>query len=135
VAAAAGARFSSKTILFATLSGALAASVVLIASTGNASVTIVAVLLTGFFFGPIFPSIFAITTGTFRKATGSAASRVTAMGSLGAARLPWLQGILLVSVSPSASVVLVAIGAVAMLVLFGGYNLVSRRMPVDPVPA
>jgi fucose permease len=88
VAAVAGVRFSSKTLLFATLFGALAATVVLIASTGNASVTIVAVLLTGFFFGPNFPSIFAITTGTFRKATGSAASLVTAMYSLGAALLP-----------------------------------------------
>jgi FHS family glucose/mannose:H+ symporter-like MFS transporter len=126
-AAVAGARYSPKAVLLATLVGALVAGVLLAASTGNAPMTVVAVLLSGFFYGPVFPVIFAITNGTFRDLAGTAGSLVIAMGSLGAALLPWLQGIVFVAAGPSASILLIAVGALAMLLLFGGYHMVSRR--------
>jgi len=129
-AALAGARFSPKAILAVTLCGALAATGLQVAATGHTGLTILAVLLIGFFFGPVFPSVFAITTGSFRGLAGTAGSLVVAMGSTGAALLPWLQGVLLANVSPAASVSLTAAGAVVMLLIFGGYHLAQERAPV-----
>jgi FHS family glucose/mannose:H+ symporter-like MFS transporter len=128
-AAMAGARFSPKAMLFVTLAGALGGSALLFASTGNGPLTVTAVLLTGFFYGPVFAIIFAVTNATFRGLAGTAGSLVIAMGSIGAALLPWLQGLLLVNAGPSASVLLIAVGAIVMLVLFGSYTVVIRRAP------
>jgi FHS family glucose/mannose:H+ symporter-like MFS transporter len=128
-AALAGARFSPKSMLFVTLAGALAGSALLFASTGNGPLTVLAVLLTGFFYGPVFPVIFAIITATFRSLAGAAGSLVIAMGSTGAALLPWLQGVLFVNAGPSASVLLIAVAAIVMLLLFGSYAVVIRRAP------
>ena len=76
-------RFPAKAILLATLVGALAGGGLLAASTGNAPLTVVAVLLTGFCYGPVFPVVFAIANATFRDLAGTASSVVIAMGSLG----------------------------------------------------
>lgn len=104
----------------------VAAGVLLVLSPGNAALTVVAVLLIGFCFGPIFPTALSIVTATFRRAPGTAASVVVAMGSLGGMLLPWIQGALLESRGPSSSVLLVAAGAVAMLALDLGRGLLKR---------
>lgn len=120
IAAVLGSYLASNTLLFATLVGSLGAGALLAISTGNAGVTITAVLLMGFFFGPIFPTTIAITTATFRQSPGTAASTVVAMGSGGGMLIPWIQGILLERVSPATSVLFVAAGAAAMLALHLG---------------
>jgi len=134
-AAAAGTRYSPKTILLATLVGALVAGGILATSSGNAVVTVLAILLTGFFYGPVFPVIFAIANGNFRGLAGTAGSLVIAMGSIGAALLPWMQGIVFVAAGPTASMLLIAVGALVMLVLFGSYHVVSRRMVLAAIRA
>ncbi|MEO7912961.1 MAG: hypothetical protein ABIV47_25210 [Roseiflexaceae bacterium] len=89
-------------------------------SSGNAALTVIALILIGFCFGPIFPTVLSIVTVTFRRAPGTAAGVVVAMGSLGSMLLPWLQGALLV-----------AIGTVVMLALDLGRGLLkSRQLPV-----
>ena len=52
---------------------------------------------------------------------------MAALGSTGAALLPWLQGILFEKVGPGASIGLIMAGALAMLALFGVYRLAARR--------
>jgi fucose permease len=117
-------------LLFA-LAGGLAGGTLLATSTGSAPLTIAAVLLLGFSFGPIFPTALAITTATFRRAPGTAASLVVAMGSAGGTLLPWLQGVLLERAGPPASVLLVAAGTLAMLGLHLGRVLLERRAAGD----
>jgi fucose permease len=122
-----GARVSGGVLLRLSLAGALAGAVLLVLSPGNAALTVVAVLLIGFCFGPIFPTALSIVTATFRRAPGTAASVVVAMGSLGGMLLPWAQGALLESRGPDASVVLVAACSVAMLALELGRGLIECR--------
>jgi fucose permease len=114
-------------LLRLSLAGALAGAVLLAISPGNAALTVVAVILIGFCFGPIFPTALSIVTATFRRAPGTAASVVVAMGSLGGMLLPWIQGALLESRGPSSSTLLVAAGALAMLALELGRGLIESR--------
>jgi fucose permease len=126
-AAFSGARLAAERMLLIALAGALAGGALLATSTGSASLTIAAVLLLGFCFGPIFPTALAITTASFRRAPGTAASVVVAMGSAGGTLLPWLQGALLERAGPAASVLLVAAGTLAMLGLHLGRVALERR--------
>ena len=112
-----GARVEADVLLRLSLAGALAGAVLLALSTGNAELTVIAVILIGFCFGPIFPTALSIVTSTFRHAAGTAASVVIGLGSLGGMLLPWVQGALLESSGPAASVVLVAAGTLAMLAI------------------
>jgi len=122
-----GARVAAGVLLRLSLAGALAGAVLLAISPGNAALTVVAVILIGFCFGPIFPTALSIVTATFRRAPGTAASVVVAMGSLGGMLLPWAQGTLLESRGPSASTVLVAAGALSMLAIELGRGLLNGR--------
>jgi fucose permease len=127
IAALIGIRLTPNRLLLIALSGAFAGGVLLVASVGNAPLTIAAVLCMGLCFGPVFPTTLAITTATFRQAPGTAASAVVAMGSVGGMLLPWLQGVLLERVSPAASVLLVAAGALGMLALHIGRGGLTKR--------
>jgi fucose permease len=129
VGALLGTRLAAGALLLLSLCGALVGGVLLAASTGSASLTVVAVLLIGLCFGPIFPTTLAIVTATFRRAPGTAASLAVALGSLGGMLLPWAQGALLERSGPAASVLLVAAGTLAMLLLNLGRERLAGRLP------
>jgi fucose permease len=118
-------------MLLAALAGALVGGVLLAASTGGMQLTIAAVLLLGFCFGPIFPTALALATAAFPRTPGMAASVVVAMGSVGGMMLPWFQGALLEHTGPAASVLLVAAGTLAMLGLHLGRTALDRRATVE----
>ncbi len=124
-----GTRLGSMTLLLVSAVGGLAGGLLLASSTGNAAVTIAAMLLLGLCFGPVFPTIMAITNGSFRSAPGRATSVVASLGSAGGMVLPWLQGVLLVQVSPSASVQQVGISTLGMLGLYGVVRMLVARIP------
>lgn len=118
-----GLRVSSEKLLAGTLIGAVAGGVLLAMGTGNRPLTIVAVILTGMSFGPIFPTVTALVTANFKQEPGKAVGVMTSMGSIGGALLPLLQGLVLDRYGDSASVRLTACLAVLMLVL-----LLAARM-------
>jgi FHS family glucose/mannose:H+ symporter-like MFS transporter len=118
IAALVGTKWSSGLLLKISLIGAILGGVLMAVSTGNQNLTILAVLITGLFFGPIYPTTFSITTSLFNQSSGKAASIVVAMASLGGMVIPPLQGILLVRYNPNSSVLLVAGCTVTMLILF-----------------
>jgi fucose permease len=120
-----GTRLAPNALLLLSLGGGLVGGGLLALSTGNAILTIAAVLILGLCFGPIFPTTLAIVTTTFRGAPGTAASIVVAAGSIGGMLLPWLQGILLEQSGPPASVLLVAVGTLAMLALHLGRGMLA----------
>jgi fucose permease len=121
-----GVQVAAAVLLRLSLAGALAGAVLLAISPGNAVLTVAAVILIGFCFGPIFPTALSIVTSTFRRAPGAAVSVVVALGSLGGMLLPWIQGALLESRGPFSSVLLVAAGTAAMLALDLGHGLFTR---------
>jgi fucose permease len=131
VAALAGVRLTAERMLLITLAGALASGALLVASTGRTQLTLAAVLLLGFCFGPIFPTALAIATAAFPRTPGMAASVVVAMGSVGGMMLPWFQGALLEHSGPAASVLLVAAGTLTMLGLHLGRTALDRRATVE----
>lgn len=124
-----GARLSSGRVLGFSLGGSLVGGVLLALTPGNALISVLAVLILGFFFGPVFPTVLAITTSRFPMGAGSAASVVVVMGSLGGMLIPWIQGVILESLGPSTEAASVALATLAMLALFLVVRLVGKKAP------
>jgi fucose permease len=117
-----GMRLTPERILSICLGGALTGSLVYALVAGNAIPTIAAILLIGFSFGAIYPTLIAITSTTFRSSPGLAVSIVSSLGSAGGMLIPLGMGYmieLMGSLSSAWAAVLI-IGCI--LVLF----LVSR---------
>ncbi|HWQ45516.1 MAG TPA: MFS transporter [Longilinea sp.] len=102
VSATLGMRLAAHRILIATLIGTSLAGGLLILGHGNLILSTVAILLMGFCFGPVYPTMIAITTSVFPKDAGKAAGVVASMGSVGGMVLPWLLGIVLAKLGISA---------------------------------
>ncbi len=134
VSAAIGLRVRSLVLLAASLSGAALGGVLLVASLGAPVPSIAAVLLTGFCFGSVYPTVMAITASAFAEEPGKAGSVVAAMGSVGGMLLPWLQGVVLAQVSPLASAGFSLAGAVLMVGLLTGVWALFRRQAPVPAP-
>ncbi len=125
-------RFTPQTVLWACLAGMLGGSVLLAVGHSSAALTVLAVLVLGLWSGPPYPTIVAITTATFPNGPGKATSVVVAMASLGAATLPWLQGVLLDRVSSLAMVLLFIAEVLAMLLVMMAVQAHSPRRAVAP---
>jgi FHS family Na+ dependent glucose MFS transporter 1 len=126
-----GGRFSPYAVLRAAMIGALISGLVYAVAVGSAPLTILATLMVGFCFGPMYPVTVAITAASFRNGPGRATSLVAALGSIGGSALPWLEGQLLNNVSMTANALFVAVGIVGMLALYGVYNT-SRLLVLNP---
>jgi len=122
-----GGRFAPHTVLWACLVGMAAGGFLLVAGSGSAVLTVLAVLVLGVWSGPPFPTVVAITTATFPDGPGKATSVVVAMASLGATTLPWVQGVLLDEVSGLAMTLLVAAEGLTMVAVFAGIRARQTR--------
>ncbi|MBN2305945.1 MAG: MFS transporter [Anaerolineae bacterium] len=122
-----GNRFTPYQVLWFSLIGAVAGGLLLALSTGNAAISIAATVMLGFFHGPPFPTIIGITTEAFPRGPGRAAGLVAAMGGVGGAAMPWIQGQLLDDVSPESSVIWIAVNSVIMLILYISVRSSSQR--------
>ncbi len=129
VGALVGMRWSAQRVLSFTLAGALVGGVVLAAGTGVNFVTIVGVVITGFCFGSVFPTVISMTTGTFSDNPGEAVGVVTAAGSIGGMVIPWTQGLLLEQVSARVSMSAIALIIALLVAVFVGLQ-VHGRSPV-----
>jgi len=125
-------RFTPQTVLWACLVGILGGSILLAVGHGSAALTVLAVLVLGLWSGPPYPTIVAITTATFPNGPGKATSVVVAMASLGAATLPWLQGVLLDRVSAPAMTLLLVAEALAMVLVMVAVQARSPRQMAAP---
>ncbi|HEY8870665.1 MAG TPA: MFS transporter [Candidatus Limnocylindrales bacterium] len=122
-----GARLDAARLLLVSLCGALVGGSILVLGTGSAPVTVVAALVLGLSFGPVYPTTIALVTATFHANPGVAAGVVMALGSVGGAALPWLLGVVILDVRPVAGAALIAGSAVAMLILWSLARLVAAR--------
>lgn len=98
--------------------------VIFVLGVGNLPATIFAVLLIGFSFGAVYPTVMAIITSRYPANPGKAASICAAMGSVGGVSIPWVQGYLLDNISPAGSAIFIAVILVVML----GIVFVLSRM-------
>lgn len=113
-----GSRYTALQVLWACMIGSAAGSLLLAVSTGGVALSVAGIVVAGFAFGPVYPTLMMLVSRTFRSGPGKAASVVAALGGIGGGVLPWLQGVLLDRVSPAVSVIFVGAGAVIMLALW-----------------
>ncbi len=122
-----GARWAPLRLLTTCLIGAGVGGLMLALTTGAMIPTIIAVLLIGFFFGPIFPTTFSISASQFSQSSGKATGLIVALASLGGMSLPAIQGIVLTRFGNNPSVWLIAIYTIAMVVINFGRNRVVKK--------
>ena len=125
--AAYGGRSTPQTVLAVCLGGMLAGGLLLVIGHGSAVLTVLAVLVLGFWSGPPFPTVVAITTATFPDGPGKATSVAVAMASLGATTLPWLQGVVLDEVGGLAMAALIAVEGAAMVLVLAAIRWARGR--------
>ncbi len=134
VAAYMGTRWSSDRLLSVSLTGAGMGGLILATTTGSLPLSIVAVLMIGLFFGPIFPTTFSISASLFRESSGKAAGLIVALASLGGMFLPPLQGVILTRMGANPSVWLIAIYTCAMIFVNLLRARVGKRVVVSNQP-
>ncbi len=108
-----------RVLLAGTLAGALAGVLLLLLASGSSTVTIGALLLIAVCLGPVFPTIVGMATSLFPHSAARAAAAVMVMGSLGGLILPWLLGLVLVSLGPLAYLLFLLFCVLLMLGLYG----------------
>lgn len=113
-----GNQFSGDGVLLISLIGSAVGAVLLAAGSGIAVLTVIGTVVVGFFFGPVYPTVIAVATATFRSGPGKAASLISSLASLGGMMGPALQGVLLNEVSPLSSVIFVAAQCIGMTALY-----------------
>jgi fucose permease len=116
--AAAGDRVPRWGLLLWCLVAAAAGGILLWLSPGSLALSIVAILLIGVAYGPIFPVVIAIVTADFPAAAGKAAALTMLFGGLGGMFIPLLQGVLLAESGPRAAALLIAAANVALVGLW-----------------
>jgi len=124
-----GTRVTALRLLIWCAGGAVGAAALLLASPLHPLFLVAGIALFGLSFGPIYPTAVALTTSRFPHTPGRATSLVTSLGSLGGVLIPWLQGWLLIQVSPWASILFIAV-----LVLLMGGVILSMRTSVTRAP-
>jgi fucose permease len=134
VASFLGSRLGALRLLTTCLIGASLGGLILALTTGAMLPTIIAVLLIGFFFGPIFPTTFSISASQFSQSSGKATGLIVALASLGGMSLPAIQGIVLTRFGNNPSVWLIAFYTLAMVLInFGRNRLVRKQDRQAPV--
>ena len=70
-------------------------------STGNYIPSVIAIILIGFSFGAIYPTLIAITSTAFQSNSGMAVSIVSSLGSVGGMLIPLAMGYMIESQGPN----------------------------------
>ncbi len=135
VGAALGTRLRSEQLLMVSLAGAMIGGVGLLLGVGNIGLTIGSVVVTGATFGPIYPTVLAVTAARFSSNAGKAAALVMAVGSVGGVIFPWMFGLLLVGLGAQSVAQFIALLIVVMASVFGVAMIATRRMDTTPVVA
>jgi MFS transporter, FHS family, glucose/mannose:H+ symporter len=126
-----GLRLTPQRILYLCIFISILGGLLFALSTGNPVLSIIAILVTGFGFGAIYPTVISIVNTTYHAQAGKATSLAAALGSGGGVIVPWLHGVILANYGASASAWFAALGIILMLVLF--YS--SQQLAAQSHPA
>jgi fucose permease len=90
-----GLRAGARLLLKWSLIGAVCGSVLALITVGQHRPTLVALVIVGAAFGPIYASMVELVTSAFPRQPSAAMSVASALGGIGGMVLPWLQGLTL----------------------------------------
>lgn len=132
IAATIGTRISASQLLLGCSLGIAITMQIFLSAAGNVTLTMGSIIVLGLLFGPMYPTLIAITNQSFKKSPSTATSIASAMGSIGATILPWLQGNVMEYQGPSASMLMVSVSlwvivALNLLRMF----LTKRRLEAE----
>ncbi|MPZ20958.1 MAG: MFS transporter [Luteitalea sp.] len=88
-----GLRAGARVLLKWSLAGAVCGSVLALITVGHHRPTLVALIILGAAFGPIYASLVELVTSAFPRRPSAAMSMASALGAVGGMVLPWLQGL------------------------------------------
>jgi fucose permease len=126
-AAVAGLRLSSDRLLTVSYAAAAGGAVLVLVGHGIVSLTTIGLIVLGFAFGPIYPTMMAVVTALSPRAAGAAASRIGVLASIGGMILPSLHGLLIARIGTWTSAAVTAAIVTGMLVAWMG---IRRRFDV-----
>jgi fucose permease len=115
-----GFHLAAERLLLVSIAAAVAGAALLVGGHGWLPLTVIALVVLGLAYGPIYPTMAAIVTARTPHMAGTAMSRMGVLASIGGMAFPWLQGLLLTSVGTMAAAMLIltlAIGMAALWVL------------------
>ncbi len=116
-----GFHLAAERLLLISIVGAVTGALLLLLGHGWLWLTVLALILLGLAYGPIYPTMAAIVTARAPHLAGTAMSRMGVLASIGGMGLPWLHGVLLTNVGTIASpaqTLTLATGMAAMWALF-----------------
>ncbi len=124
-----GLRIGTLALLGGSLTLILLAAVLLLATVGQASASVLALALLGLGCGPVFPTTMAMVTA-ISGGRSAAASLALAVGNLGAGSIPPLLGVVLNESGPRAGVLLLLAAALVMPLLLAAVAVRAVRRPL-----
>jgi fucose permease len=92
--------------------------------------TVLCLVWIAFSYGTVYPTTVALTAAAFADDRGKAVSALVAMGSIGAATLPWAAGLLLRENAGAAYPWSVALGLAVLLILLVGIQRGLQRTSI-----
>lgn len=128
-ATVAGVRATAERLLTTSLIGAVVGGAILVGGHGSTWISVTALGVLGFSYGPIYPTGIALVTERFPSSAGAAASRIGLLAAVGGMVFPWLQGLVLTHRGTLSSALVTLTVLVAM---FGMWRVV-RRLETRPV--
>lgn len=118
-------RLSSVAMLRLCIGGGVVGLAIILAGQAWGPLFWLGVTLTGFCFGPVFPTALALSSELAPQQSGAASSLVVASGSIGAMVLPWSAGALIPYIGIAGSIAATFVPLCLMLVCLGA---IGRRM-------
>ena len=114
-----GRRMADEKLVLLGVGGAVAGALLLWAAGVSAAIApfVVAVLLMGFCFGPVYPTAMGVAQRRYAEAIGTTVGLITVGAGLGATSLPWFQGWLLARGGLLGGVGVTGVGMLALLVV------------------
>jgi MFS transporter, FHS family, glucose/mannose:H+ symporter len=113
-----GLHLTAEKLLLVSILGAMAGGLVLVLGHGLLWITVIALMLLGACFGPIYPTMAAIVTARAPRMAGTAMSRIGVAASIGGMVLPWLEGLLITRVGTMAAAAMTLVGTLGMMVMW-----------------
>lgn len=95
LAVLAGMKTTAERLLTISVIGSAAGGLVFWLGHGTGWASLVALVLVGTAFGPIYPTAIAIVTSRFPQMAGAATARIGILASMGGMVIPWVQGLVL----------------------------------------
>src|SRR5262249_43504431 len=93
-----GFHLTAERLLLVSVVAAVTGALLLLAGHGWLWLTVLALIVLGLAYGPIYPTMAAIVTARAPHMAGTAMSRMGILASIGGMGLPWLYGLLLMKV-------------------------------------